>query len=102
VATVAEVSGKEIHVERVDGPVGVQSRNPSTRSGHRFSSARIYSLGWRAKVFLEACPERSRRVANVLGFQMTGVQRRSEQSGWRMATRRGAEGQRSKGAEAQG
>jgi nucleoside-diphosphate-sugar epimerase len=44
VATVAEVSGKEIHVEHVEGPVGVQSRN--------FSNERIYSLGWRAKVFL--------------------------------------------------
>jgi len=45
VATVIEVSGKEIHVKHVDGPVGVQSRN--------FSNARIYSLGWRAKVFLK-------------------------------------------------
>lgn len=45
VATVIEVSGKEIHVKYVDGPVGVHSRN--------FSNARIYSLGWRPKVFLE-------------------------------------------------
>jgi len=45
VATVAEVSGKEIHIEHIDGPVGVHSRN--------FSNARIYSLGWRAKVFLK-------------------------------------------------
>ena len=29
VATVAEVSGKEILVEHIDGPVGVQSRNSS-------------------------------------------------------------------------
>ena len=45
VATVIGVSGKEIHVKHVDGPVGVQSRN--------FSNARIYSLGWWAKVFLK-------------------------------------------------
>jgi nucleoside-diphosphate-sugar epimerase len=45
VATVIEVSGKEIHVKHVDGPVGVQSRN--------FSNARVYSLGWRAKVYLK-------------------------------------------------
>jgi len=29
----------------VQGPVGVQSRN--------FSNERIYSLGWKAKVFIE-------------------------------------------------
>jgi GDP-D-mannose 3',5'-epimerase len=46
VATAIEVSGKDIHVKHVAGPVGVQSRN--------FSNARIYSLGWRAKVFLKA------------------------------------------------
>jgi nucleoside-diphosphate-sugar epimerase len=45
VATVIEVSGKRINVKHVDGPVGVQSRN--------FSNERIYSLGWRAKVFLK-------------------------------------------------
>ena len=45
VATVIEVSGKVIHVKHVDGPVGVRSRN--------FSNARIYSLGWEAKVFLK-------------------------------------------------
>ena len=45
VETVAEVAGKEIHIEHVEGPVGVQSRN--------FSNARIYSLGWEARVFLE-------------------------------------------------
>jgi len=45
VDTVAEVAGKRIHVRWVEGPVGVQSRN--------FSHARIYSLGWRAKVFLK-------------------------------------------------
>jgi nucleoside-diphosphate-sugar epimerase len=45
VETVAKVSGKEIHIAHVEGPVGVQSRN--------FSNERIYSLGWRAKVYLE-------------------------------------------------
>jgi GDP-D-mannose 3',5'-epimerase len=45
VTTVAEVSGKTIHVRHVDGPVGVQSRN--------FSNERIYSTGWRPQVFLK-------------------------------------------------
>lgn len=44
VNTVISVSGKEIHIEHVDGPVGVHSRN--------FSSDRAYSLGWRARVSL--------------------------------------------------
>jgi GDP-D-mannose 3',5'-epimerase len=38
-------SGKKLSIKHVPGPVGVQSRN--------FSNARIYSLGWQAKVFLE-------------------------------------------------
>jgi len=42
--TVAEVAGKEIHIEHVPGPVGVQSRN--------FSNARAYSIGWQPKVWL--------------------------------------------------
>jgi nucleoside-diphosphate-sugar epimerase len=45
VETVAKVAGKRIHVRHVDGPVGVQSRN--------FSNARMESIGWKAKVFLE-------------------------------------------------
>jgi len=45
VATVIEVSGKRVRVKHVEGPVGVQARN--------FSNARIYSLGWRAKVSLK-------------------------------------------------
>lgn len=45
VATVAEVAGKTINRKHVEGPVGMQSRN--------FSNARIYSLGWEAKVFLK-------------------------------------------------
>jgi len=45
VHTVAKVAGKRINIKHVPGPVGVQSRN--------FSNDRIYSLGWRAKVYLE-------------------------------------------------
>ena len=45
VETVAEVSGKQINIKHIDGPVGVQSRN--------FSNERIYSTGWRAKYLLE-------------------------------------------------
>jgi len=45
VATVAEVAGKRIRVRYVPGPVGVHSRN--------FSNAKIYSIGWRANVFLK-------------------------------------------------
>jgi nucleoside-diphosphate-sugar epimerase len=42
---VIKQSGKKLTIKHVPGPVGVQSRN--------FSNARIYSLGWQAKVFLE-------------------------------------------------
>lgn len=45
VATVAEAAGKKIHVKHIEGPVGVQFRN--------FSNARIYSTGWKPKVFLK-------------------------------------------------
>ncbi len=45
VRTVIAVSGKEIKVKYVPGPVGVQARN--------FSKARIRSLGWEAKVSLK-------------------------------------------------
>ena len=43
--TIIEVSGKDLHIEHVGGPVGVQSRN--------FSKVRIHSLGWESKVSLE-------------------------------------------------
>lgn len=43
--TVAKISGKKISIKHVPGPVGVQSRN--------FSNERIYSLGWKPKVFIE-------------------------------------------------
>jgi nucleoside-diphosphate-sugar epimerase len=45
VATVAEVAGKKIAIKHVKGPIGVQSRN--------FSNERIYSTGWKPKVFLK-------------------------------------------------
>ena len=45
VDTVCEVAGKRVNVRHVEGPVGVQSRN--------FSNERIYSLGWKPKVFLK-------------------------------------------------
>jgi nucleoside-diphosphate-sugar epimerase len=45
VATVAEVAGKRIKVRHIDGPVGVASRN--------FSNERIYSIGWRPRIFLK-------------------------------------------------
>ncbi len=45
VMTVIETSRKRVHVRHVEGPVGVHARN--------FSNARIYSLGWRAKVSLK-------------------------------------------------
>ena len=43
--TVAKVAGKQINLKHIKGPVGVQSRN--------FSNERIYSLGWKPKVYLE-------------------------------------------------
>ena len=46
VDTVAKVAGKTVQRKYVDGPVGVQSRN--------FSNERIYSIGWKPRVFLEA------------------------------------------------
>jgi len=41
VHTVAEVAGKHININHVEGPVGVLSRN--------FSNQRIYSIGWQAR-----------------------------------------------------
>ena len=41
----SSIGSKRIHIKHIEGPVGVRSRN--------FSNARIYSIGWRAKVFLE-------------------------------------------------
>ncbi len=45
VRTVAEIAGKRVRIKRVEGPVGVQSRN--------FSNDRIYSIGWRARYSLK-------------------------------------------------
>jgi nucleoside-diphosphate-sugar epimerase len=45
VQTVIDASGKEIHVEHVEGPVGVQARN--------FDKSKIKSLGWEAKTSLK-------------------------------------------------
>jgi len=45
VDTVAEVAGKVIYKNHVEGPVGVRARN--------FSKARIHSLGWEARVSLK-------------------------------------------------
>ena len=45
VQTVIQVAGKEMYVQYVERPVGVQARN--------FSKARIRSLGWEAKVSLQ-------------------------------------------------
>ncbi len=45
VDVVAKVAGKKINIKYVDGPIGVQSRN--------FSNERIYSIGWKPRVYLE-------------------------------------------------
>jgi len=45
VEIVAKVAGKKIQIKHVQGPVGVESRN--------FSNERIYSLGWKPKIYLE-------------------------------------------------
>ena len=44
VRTVADVAGRLIRIEHVEGPVGVHSRN--------FSNEQIYSTGWRARFSL--------------------------------------------------
>jgi GDP-D-mannose 3',5'-epimerase len=51
VATVAEVAGKRINIQHIEGPVGVQSRN--------FSNERIYSIGWQSQFSLKAGIERT-------------------------------------------
>ena len=45
VGAVVKAAGVPLWPEWTSGPVGVQSRN--------FSNERIYSIGWRAKHFLE-------------------------------------------------
>jgi len=44
VQTVIDASGKEVHVEYVEGPVGVRARN--------FDKSRVKSLGWEAETSL--------------------------------------------------
>jgi GDP-D-mannose 3',5'-epimerase len=67
VQTVIDVSGKEIHVQYVEGPVGVQARN--------FSKTRIKSLGWEAKVRLREGMGRTYHWVEeqVRAFQRTDV-----------------------------
>ncbi|PIE79426.1 MAG: NAD-dependent dehydratase [Chloroflexi bacterium] len=43
--TVIGISGKDLQIKHINGPVGVQSRN--------FSKARIHSLGWKASTSLK-------------------------------------------------
>ncbi len=69
VETVIDISGKEIQVEHVEGPVGVQARN--------FSHARMHELGWEAQTTLRDGIERTYRwieeqVRAVYGQQETG------------------------------
>ena len=45
VQTVAQVAGKRVNIQHVEGPVGVQSRN--------FSNARMRALGWSPRYTLE-------------------------------------------------
>ncbi len=51
VRTVMEVAGKDLHIQHVEGPVGVQARN--------FSKARIHSLSWEAEISLREGIERT-------------------------------------------
>jgi nucleoside-diphosphate-sugar epimerase len=51
VETVIAVSGKEVGIRHVEGPVGVQARN--------FSKARMRSLGWEATTSLREGIERT-------------------------------------------
>ena len=45
VETVASVSGKQIQIKHIEGPVGVQARN--------FTAERIASIGWESRFSLE-------------------------------------------------
>jgi nucleoside-diphosphate-sugar epimerase len=45
VAAVIEVSGRQMNIQHVEGPVGVQARN--------FSNDRIHSIGWRSRFDLK-------------------------------------------------
>ena len=67
VNTVIEVSGKEIHKQYVEGPVGVQARN--------FSKARIKSLGWEANTSLR---EGIKRTYTWIEQQVKAMQQTKE------------------------
>jgi len=45
VSIVSKIANKDININHIDGPVGVQSRN--------FSNERIYSTGWKARFSVE-------------------------------------------------
>ena len=51
VETVIAISGKQLRIQHVDGPVGVHSRN--------FSKERIHSLGWKATTTLREGMEKT-------------------------------------------
>jgi len=66
VQKVIEISGKEIRVKHVEGPVGVRSRN--------FSHVKIESLGWRARVSLrDGIGQTYRWIAEQVRLTDTGA-----------------------------
>jgi nucleoside-diphosphate-sugar epimerase len=69
VEIVAEVSGKEIQIVHVDGPVGVRSRN--------FSNTKIYSTGWHPRFSLRDGISRTYPwiAAQVRAHRPAGVER---------------------------
>jgi GDP-D-mannose 3', 5'-epimerase len=70
---VAEASGKHIHIQHIDGPVGVQSRN--------FSNARIYTTGWRANYLLKD------GIAETYPWIEAQVMQKRQVEIWRLKTR---------------
>ncbi len=50
--TATDASGKEIHVQPVEGPFGVHPRHRSAGSAQRLDESRIKSLGWEATTSL--------------------------------------------------
>jgi nucleoside-diphosphate-sugar epimerase len=71
VETVADVAGKRISIEHIEGPVGVHSRN--------FSNERIYSTGWRARFSLRE------GIAQTYPWVEAQVRARSSKQGVRAA-----------------
>jgi nucleoside-diphosphate-sugar epimerase len=74
VDTVAKVAGKRIRIKHIKGPVGVESRN--------FSNERIYSIGWKPRVFLEEGIARTYPwiEAQVQATRSAGTRRRKRPS----------------------